>query len=69
MKIHPREALVNESEKDLRELLHDIQFKRDLTDGEYFRVLCVAFAEVGVWAKYKIREERHGDSNKPGGLA
>jgi len=67
--MHPREQIVKEAENDLRELLNDLQFCRDLTEGEYFRVLGVAFSEVGTWAKYAIRMERHGDSNTPGGMA
>jgi len=69
MMIHPKKKLIKEAENELREVLYNIQFNRELTEGEFFRVLGVAFREVDMWAKFKIREERHGDSNEPGGLA
>ena len=69
MEVHPREKRVKKAEADLRELLHELQFGRDLTEGEYLRVLGVAFESASSWAKYQIRKERHGDVDKPGGIA
>ncbi len=68
MKLHPREQVVGKAKLKLLECLIDVQ--KTLTEGEYLRVVTETLSEsVLTVAKYKIREERHGDLNKPGGQA
>jgi hypothetical protein len=67
-KLHPRERIVAKAENDLRTAVAEAV--RDLTTGEELRVLAAVFGDrVGGIAKYAIRDERHGKSDKPGGLA
>lgn len=69
-RIHEREGMVDRAEMQLQEHLSRLQFNSDLTEGEFLRVVSGAFSNtLGGIAKYKIRMERHGDSNRPGGLA
>jgi hypothetical protein len=68
--IHPRERIVNEAEIDLAHALLGVWEKHDLTDAEMLRVVAAVFGRhVASNAKYRIREERHGDTDKPGGWA
>lgn len=67
-RIHPREAIVNKAENDLRTAI--AAAVRELTTAEELRVLASVFGDrVGGIAKYAIREERHGKTDKPGGIA
>ncbi len=67
-KIHPREELVGAAETAIRNAVHDATEK--LTEGETLRVLAsVLCNEVGRIARHRIRIERHGLADKPGGLA
>ncbi len=69
MKIHPREPRVRQAENELRTALADIVKKYDLTDGEALAIVNAALSGwVGGVAKYAIREERHGNTDTPGGL-
>lgn len=67
-KIHSREKIVHDANLKLLNVLVDIQ--KELTTGEYLRVLAEQFGNgVGSIAKYMIREERHpGKPDMPGGL-
>lgn len=69
MRIHPREEQTRKAENELRSAILDIVQKHKLTEGEALRVVNEACSSwiAGV-AKYAIREERHGDATKPGGL-
>lgn len=68
MKIHPREKIVNAAEAAVR--LAIASATRELTTAETLRVVCsILSSEIGGIAKYSIREERHGDVDKPGGRA
>lgn len=67
MRIHRRERLVNEAVSKVREAL--LTACKDLTEGEALRVAITVLGDwVGTTAKYMIREERHGKTDKPGGL-
>lgn len=67
-RIHHREKQVNTAKLDLSQALLDITTKHDLTDAETLRIVAqVAYEHVGGLAKHWIRQERHGDSDKPGG--
>jgi hypothetical protein len=69
MKIHSRERSVTLAECDLSRALTDVWKKYDLTSAEMLRVVAqVLGGHISSHAKYEIREERHGDINKPGGL-
>jgi hypothetical protein len=60
---------VNEAEMELRKAVTDIGKKHDLTEMELLRVVNTALGDtVGSIAKYHIRYERHGNTDKPGGL-
>ena len=69
MRIHPREERCHKAENELRESLLEIVQKHELTEAEALRVVNAALSGwVGSVAKYAIREERHGDPSKPGGV-
>lgn len=69
MKIHQREQTVRAAELELRCAINDTIKKHKLTSGESLRVvITIAYEWIGNMARYAIREERHGDSDKPGGL-
>lgn len=68
-RIHPRESIVTQAERDLDEAFDRICQRHELTCGEKLRIAVSVFARyVGDVAKYTIREERHGDPSKRGGL-
>lgn len=76
VRIHPREQNTNLIQSKLVLAIYEAveaaekELDFELTDGEVVRVFSGAFHEIlGTWAKYKIRDERHGDANKPGGQA
>jgi len=68
--MHKRERVVTEARIGLSQAILDWAEKHDgLTDGEYVSVLSgVLSDQLGSWAKYKIRAERHGNTDTPGGL-
>lgn len=61
MKIHPREAVVDKAEMALLEW----SIKYGLTIGEETMLFSLRISSN---AKYQIRQERHGDTSKEGGL-
>ena len=70
-KIHPREHPVLAATSELRSLVAKWMGKNpDLTTFELLQVVNgVLYSEMSGILKYAIREERHGDTNKPGGWA
>lgn len=69
MMIHGREAPVREASLELTKAVLDIVKRHSLTDGETLRIVGeVLGGWVASTAKYMIREERHGRTDKPGGL-
>lgn len=70
MRLHERERQVSMARIDLVKAWLDIQEKHDLTQGECLSVLAsFVGTDLGLMAKFMIRQERHGDPDKPGGLA
>jgi hypothetical protein len=68
MRIHPREELVDEGEKILREAIGKL-YKLSLTHDEFIRVVTDVMSNTILQStKYAIRMERHGDREQPGGL-
>lgn len=68
-RMHPREQKVNSAKHDLLEAWMKAYEKYELTTGEMLRVLTEFNSDqVGSIAKYAIREERHGRTDKPGGI-
>jgi len=72
VKLHPREEKVRQARLALSEKL--IEWMREgadeLTFAEELRVVGGELGDyVGRMAKYEIRRERHGDDQKPGGMA
>ncbi len=68
MKLHPRRNLVIEAKANADSALYDIL--SELTPWEEVQVRTSLFADfMHSKAKYGIREERHGDLDKPGGEA
>lgn len=64
MKMHSREQVVKGKH------LCDTMLDSDLTAGEQLRVLTEVYGNyLASMAKYMIREERHGDIHKCGGLS
>lgn len=69
MRLHPREEIVTRARVDLMEKLLDWRRDHDLTTAELFSILGgILGDQIAGIAKYLIREERHGDQDKPGGL-
>ena len=69
MKLHEREALINKAEAMLREVLLEV-LEMELTQSEYVSVVARVMSDsIQSSMKYVIREERHGSSNTPGGVA
>ncbi len=68
---HKRDKIVRDAEQMVRQALFD--HTKNLTEGEYLRVVCAVFGDAvsttQIQAMLKIRHERHGDSDTPGGLA
>lgn len=68
-RIHPREQQVNLAESALAIAMWKEIEKHDLTQVEAMRVVHNACGSVlGGLIKHAIRYERHGDTDKPGGL-
>lgn len=68
MRLHPREQPVTEARIDLMQRYLDWQRAHDLTDAEHLSVVAGVFGDsIGNIAKYQIRQERHGDTDTPGG--
>lgn len=69
-RIHHREKLVREAESRLRGAIVDAGIhKLDLSEAEYLQVVSTVLHEqLSTTLKYAIRRERHGDTDKPGGL-
>jgi hypothetical protein len=70
MRIHPREATVRSAENELREEIHRVIEKHELTEAEALRMVnAVCSGWIGWVARYAVRQERHGNTDTPGGLA
>ena len=71
--MHPRESIVTDVELKLRDAVNEWMRSDEvgeLTSLEYIRVVnTVVGGLIAGAVKYGIREERHGDTDKPGGLA
>lgn len=72
MRLHPREQIVRKAKLALSEKL--IEWMREhgetLTFAEELRVVGGELGDyISRMAKYEIRKERHGDDQKPGGIA
>ena len=66
MRIHPRTFIVAEASVEFRRAFAAIEEKYDLTIGE---MLLIFGDYMTSWAKYAIREERHGNCQTPGDRA
>ncbi len=68
-KLHSREKAVMSAESKLRSALVDLEKEFDLTRFELIQVIqSVAGEYILSICKYAIRRERHGSTDKPGGL-
>lgn len=69
MKIHPREKLVKEAERVLRDAVGRV-YEMELTQWERIRIVnSVLSSSIADEAKFGIRYDRHGDTDTPGGRA
>jgi len=67
MKIHPREAIVDRAETELRNAVRKCTY--ELTSAERISVIARVLSDkIMATVKYQIRIERHGSPHKPGGL-
>lgn len=66
LSIHSRERMVHKARLEVAEALGKIWEQYDLTMAEFVNILC---GELQIAAKYQTRIDRHGRSDKPGGLA
>ena len=70
LRTHERELPTNIAQNELVIAIVNELEKHDLTDGEYIRVISDVFHTLlSDWAKYQIREERHGNRDSLGGIA
>ena len=69
-RIHRREKLITEAENNLRAAIQASGIRKmELTTAEYLQVLArIMHDEISGTLKSAIRQERHGDTDKPGGL-
>jgi len=70
-KMHPREEIVREAKRKLDKLIHDWRREPacDLTVAEELKiVMWVSSDYIQSVLRSAIRIERHGDSDKPGGI-
>ena len=71
MRLHPREIDLDKASAKLKLAILDAvdELPDDITDGEYIKIINgISYELIASWAKYQIREERHGDEDTPGGL-
>jgi hypothetical protein len=67
-RIHPREAAVKTTERNIGAAIDEAV--KGLTAAEAVRAVNEAFGSwLGGLARSWIRQERHGDTDKPGGAA
>jgi hypothetical protein len=64
-RIHKREMLVQGADADISLACLKLVDKHGLTNVEWLQILNHMTASC---LKYMLREERHGDANKPSGL-
>jgi hypothetical protein len=70
MSMHERERLVEGAELDLRGAWLEIVKKNGLTEGEELQILGkFVSSQLGHMSRCKIRMERHGNCDTPGGLS
>jgi hypothetical protein len=68
-RLHKREKLIRDAESELRRAVMEVDEKYNLTQFEYIQLLHVILGEaILTVCKYGIRQERHGDTETPGGL-
>lgn len=68
MRIHPREKIVTEAEHLLEDTVLKV-LRMDLTSAEYVSVLShVLNTAIQRHTKFAIRLERHGTTDKEGGI-
>jgi hypothetical protein len=66
-RLHPRELITREAEREFSLALETVITKHKLTAGEAFRVVNTIFSSfVNNVVRGAIRVERHGDHDKPG---
>ena len=69
MKLHPRERKVREAEVELSKAMTRLYTEHGLTTAEALRVVADASNSfIQGLSRIAIREERHGELDKPGGL-
>jgi hypothetical protein len=71
MKLHEREEVVQRARIALSKALLGwlCEYGEELTFGEELSIVQGELGtQISSMAKYKIRHERHGDEDKPGGL-
>lgn len=67
MKIHSRSTMVEDAEQKIRTAMHEATSELTLTERLQV-VHRVASDYIAGILKYSIRQERHGDTEKPGDL-
>lgn len=69
MRIHQRESLVRDVKNKLSQAFLDTFKGAELTNAEELKIVNEVSSDwIGSILKYQIREERHGDTDTPGGL-
>ena len=65
-KLHPRYVVTAEAGAEINKAVANAIIKYQLTYGEITALLA---SEIASYAKYQVREERHGNAETPGQLA
>jgi hypothetical protein len=65
MRMHPRALIVDRAGVDFSDFALRLREQHELTYIEYLGILNQEAARV---LKYALREERHGDPDKPSGI-
>lgn len=69
MRLHQRETLVREVKNKLSKAFLDTFKDAELTNAEELKIVVEVSSDwIGSILKYQIRDERHGNSDTPGGL-
>lgn len=69
MKLHQRETLVREVKNKLSRAFLDTFRDVELTNAEELKIVNEVSSDwIGSILKYQIRDERHGNTDTPGGL-
>lgn len=67
--MHPRQKIMHDAQRDLQKQVYEWLQRHDLTTIEELHIINYVLSNtIGGTLKYALREERHGDTDTPGGI-